>query len=237
MEQEPDSLRAMRHMTHQNRSHHSSGRTYSELDAVNGLGDRRRSFSHEDDSWETLLTTIAPDERLPSAHSSFTSATASGSSLSSDSPLSYGTLVTAASSVDNPDTYPTICDNTESEDSDTDDANYEELERQLLDSSGDDTNHLASHRHRARMRALEIDHVEQLARQGQALEREEELNQMEARLDRAEQLVHRRMPIDADEVRQMEAQLDRRQREIPDEAWALAARNRATGTRAGRERL
>lgn len=40
---------------------------------VDGLGDRRRSLTPEDYSWETLRTTITPDERLPSVHSSFTS--------------------------------------------------------------------------------------------------------------------------------------------------------------------
>src|SRR5690606_26327942 len=52
--------------------------------SVDGLGDRQRSLSPpddnaENDTWETLLTTITPDEHLPSADSSFTSATASAS--------------------------------------------------------------------------------------------------------------------------------------------------------------
>lgn len=50
---------------------------------VDGLGDRQRSISpdddNENDTWETLLTTITPDAHLPSADSSFTSATASAS--------------------------------------------------------------------------------------------------------------------------------------------------------------
>jgi hypothetical protein len=48
---------------------------------VDGLGDRQRSPSpdddHENDAWETLLTTITPDANLPSADSSFNSASAS----------------------------------------------------------------------------------------------------------------------------------------------------------------
>ena len=51
-----------------------------------GLGDRQRSPNSlssesgaDDDTWETLLTTMEPDEHLPSATSSFTSATASAS--------------------------------------------------------------------------------------------------------------------------------------------------------------
>ncbi|KAJ9215745.1 hypothetical protein DTO166G4_2582 [Paecilomyces variotii] len=50
---------------------------------IDGLGDRERSFSPDDDqehdAWETLLTTITPDVQLPSADSSFTSAAASAS--------------------------------------------------------------------------------------------------------------------------------------------------------------
>ncbi|RHZ54098.1 uncharacterized protein CDV56_105858 [Aspergillus thermomutatus] len=49
---------------------------------VDGLGDRQRSMSPDDDTsndaWETLLTTITPDDNLPSANSSFASASASG---------------------------------------------------------------------------------------------------------------------------------------------------------------
>lgn len=47
---------------------------------VDGLGDRRRSYSPEDDFWATLRTTITPDEHLPSLNSSFTSADISYSS-------------------------------------------------------------------------------------------------------------------------------------------------------------
>ncbi|RAL16489.1 uncharacterized protein BO97DRAFT_440255 [Aspergillus homomorphus CBS 101889] len=52
--------------------------------AIDGLGDRQRSLSpdedHANDAWETLLTTITPDTNLPSADSSFNSASASGTS-------------------------------------------------------------------------------------------------------------------------------------------------------------
>lgn len=47
--------------------------------AIDGLGDRLRSTSPDDerdDAWETLLTTITPDASLPSTDSSFTSAAA-----------------------------------------------------------------------------------------------------------------------------------------------------------------
>lgn len=53
---------------------------------VDGLGDRQRSPSPEDDyendAWETLLTTITPDANLPSADSSFNSASASATDAS-----------------------------------------------------------------------------------------------------------------------------------------------------------
>lgn len=52
---------------------------------LDGLGDRERSISPEAISWETMLTTITPDERIPSTNSSFTSATISDSVDSLDS--------------------------------------------------------------------------------------------------------------------------------------------------------
>ena len=58
------------------------------MNPSDGLGDRRRSLSPED-TWETLLTTIAPDERLPSASSSFTSASASISTSASASVIRF----------------------------------------------------------------------------------------------------------------------------------------------------
>ena len=79
-----------------------AGRASSIADMVvnhtDGLGDRRRSFSPEESTWSTLFSTITPDEHLPSAESSFTSATASAaSSLSPHSGSSSSTLLTAPS--------------------------------------------------------------------------------------------------------------------------------------------
>lgn len=45
--------------------------------AAEGLGDRDRSISPDAEQWETLLTTITPDPSLPSAQTSFNSATES----------------------------------------------------------------------------------------------------------------------------------------------------------------
>ena len=77
------------------------------LSPVDGLGDRRRSFSPEDNAaWDTLLTTITPDERLPSASSSFTSATASAASFGSSARSSTTNLTMPSTSAE----YLTICD-------------------------------------------------------------------------------------------------------------------------------
>ena len=211
-DQDLDSLPPLRRMTNWDRPYYSSQRTSPHPNTVDGLGDRRRSFSPENDSWETLLTTIAPDERLPSIHSSFTSATASASSLSSNSATSYGARVTdPSSSAEILDTYPTICDNTDSEDSDSDNGDYAAMERQILDPSGDNSSAEARLRRRVRMRALESDRADQLARQRRILEREEGLHQTQANRDR----LHRHVP----------------------EEWAAAEQDRATGARMGRERL
>ena len=92
---------------------------------VDGLGDRRRSFSPDDDAWDTLLTTITPDERVPSVHSSFTSATASASASNAPNPASansYSTLATLPPSLAmNSDLLPLQCDDSDSEDSLTED--------------------------------------------------------------------------------------------------------------------
>ena len=64
------------------------GISRAQLQQYDGLGDRLRSPSTSsngsNDAWDTLLTTLEPDEHLPSADSSFTSATASSQSLRSD---------------------------------------------------------------------------------------------------------------------------------------------------------
>lgn len=66
--------------------------------AMDGLGDRERSLSPDDDdhahdAWETLLTTITPDANLPSNDSSFASASASATNASRN-----GTAITSANS-------------------------------------------------------------------------------------------------------------------------------------------
>ena len=58
-------------------STHSTSTYGPRIEMVDGLGDRQRSVTPELNHWETLLTTITPDERLPTPDSSFTSANAS----------------------------------------------------------------------------------------------------------------------------------------------------------------
>lgn len=62
----------------------SDNGTASSQHGIDGLGDRQRSASPDDDdlgnAWETLLTTLTPDPNLPSAESSFTSNAATNSS-------------------------------------------------------------------------------------------------------------------------------------------------------------
>lgn len=125
-----DELLPLRRMERRSILEPSRASREATADNFDGLGDRRRSFSPEEDSWENFVTTITPDERLPSVHSSFTSATASASSLSSNSASSYGTLVTAPSSSTDTldDSYPTVCDNTDSEASGTEDEHYTDLQ-------------------------------------------------------------------------------------------------------------
>ncbi|KAE8362139.1 hypothetical protein BDV27DRAFT_131994 [Aspergillus caelatus] len=103
---------------------------------VDGLGDRQRSVSPDgdnaNDAWETLLTTITPDTNLPSADSSFTSASAgtnaSMNGTARSSATSFGTLPnsmdsTAATVQMVLDPYPEFlnpCDYSTSTDSDSD---------------------------------------------------------------------------------------------------------------------
>ncbi|KIW05269.1 uncharacterized protein PV09_03801 [Verruconis gallopava] len=103
--------RTLRRMSDGNIDDHSPERTVIEAYTVeeaiedfhDGLGDRNRSVEPdeaEEESWNTMLATIAPDDRLPSASSSFASDAASRSFSSSNSSsrapsaFSSGTTVT-----------------------------------------------------------------------------------------------------------------------------------------------
>ncbi|KAL4809076.1 hypothetical protein BDV18DRAFT_133924 [Aspergillus unguis] len=116
---------------------------------IDGLGDRQRSVDLEDDhandAWETLLTTITPDTNLPSADSSFTSASVPGTNGS------HNSASTSATSLDNysipgPTSHyhdhSNPCDYPSSSDSDT-------------ESEGEITQYSLFRRYRRRMRQVE----------------------------------------------------------------------------------
>lgn len=168
---------------------------------LDGLGDRERSFSPDDDQWETMLTTIQPDERVPSAHSSFTSATASSSSLSSNTVSSYGTLVTAPSNSTELEACPADFDESEDDPIDLIDAQISQAESQA--------NRIEALSQRLNQQQYRDEH---LARRRSMLEREIELQRMEANLRRLE-------------------------RQITEERPTAAGRHRRDGARTSRERL
>lgn len=80
-------VRYLRRVGH--RSVSDNNGTASSQQGIDGLGDRQRSASPDDDdlgnAWETLLTTLTPDPNLPSAESSFTSNAATNSGRASES--------------------------------------------------------------------------------------------------------------------------------------------------------
>ena len=169
--------------------------------SLDGLGDRERSFSPDDDQWQTMLTTIQPDEWIPSQHSSFTSASASSSSLSSNPVSSFETPVTAPSSITDVEACPIDFD--ESDDDPID------LTNAQLSQSENQTRRIQSLSHRLNHQQA---HDEQQARRRRMLDREDELQQLEANLRRLE-------------------------RQIAEEQPVTAARPRREGARTGRERL
>ena len=168
--------RAMSRPSH--RHHHRSN--------LDGLGDRERSFSPEDDQWETMLTTIPPDERVPSAHSSFTSATASSTSHSSNPTSSYGTVVSVPSTNTEVEVCPAEFDNSEDDSIDPLDAQVALVESQ-------------AHRIEALSQRLDQQQYrdEHLARRRRLFEREQELQQMEANLHRLERQISEERPMAA----------------------------------------
>lgn len=151
-----------------------------------GLGDRERSFSPDDDQWETILTTIPPDERVPSAHSSFMSATASSASPSSNPTSSYGTVVTAPSTTTEVEVCPGEYDDSEDDSIDAFDAQIAQVESQA-NRIGALSQRLDQQRYRE----------EHLARRRRILAREQELQQMETSLHRLERQMSEERPVAA----------------------------------------
>ena len=153
---------------------------------IDGLGDRDRSSSPDDNQWETMLTTILPDERIPSAHSSFTSATASSSSLSSNPTSSYGTMITAPSTSTEVEVCPAEFDDSEDDSIDAFDAQVAQVESQA--------NRVEAFPQRLDYQQYRDEH---LARRRRMLEREQELQQMEANLHRLERQLSEERPVAA----------------------------------------
>ena len=162
-------------------------------DVLDGLGDRQRSFSPDDDTWETMLTTITPDERHPSAHSSFTTATASASSLSSNSATSsYGTRVTAPSTSTEIEACPA-----ESSESDEDyvldvieeNDSFRIRSRETMNLLRQSEGHLARIENLNRRLDQHRAYDESLARHRRAVAREEELSRLESSVQRLERQV------------------------------------------------
>ncbi|KAI9827048.1 MAG: hypothetical protein M1819_007040 [Sarea resinae] len=98
-------LPPLRRMGHRSITEHSdlgSSRPFHDTDrlptGLDGLGDRERSISPEDDSWETLLTTIAPDSHMPNANSASTSTSTSADASTQYSNSSSNSLLTTLTS-------------------------------------------------------------------------------------------------------------------------------------------
>ncbi|KAI4157049.1 MAG: hypothetical protein L6R39_000821 [Caloplaca ligustica] len=95
---------------------------------VDGLGDRWRSVSPDDESWDTLLSTMPPDERLPSS--------ASTSFRSTDEDLAYFdslARISAESMAEAMEMYPVHCENTDTEFSEADETLREMAEGPIHD--------------------------------------------------------------------------------------------------------
>ncbi|KAL8711286.1 MAG: hypothetical protein Q9220_004183 [cf. Caloplaca sp. 1 TL-2023] len=92
-------------------AHRAPTATHNEAsahDALDGLGDRWRSISPDNDSWETLLSTMPPDEHLPS-----TSASSFRSNEDTVPYENHQNVAEANTGSMNP--YPVICENTDSD--------------------------------------------------------------------------------------------------------------------------
>ncbi|MCJ1388221.1 hypothetical protein MMC18_001066 [Xylographa bjoerkii] len=189
------------------------------IDHADGLGDRRRSFSPEETTWETLLTTITPDERLPSAESSFASASASASSLSSNSASSSATLLTAPSSSSGTlNAISNICDDpTDSDCSETDDEFATATHHEFLEDlpPPDPSRYSANIHATGRRMSREIN--EQFARLRRRTDEELENQRMQTMMERMD-----------------------RQEPVSDDWWSTAGLSRTINSRverAERERL
>ncbi|KAL2867871.1 uncharacterized protein BJX67DRAFT_351463 [Aspergillus lucknowensis] len=198
---------------------------------IDGLGDRQRSVDLEDDhandAWETLLTTITPDANLPSADSSFNSASTSGTDVSRN-----GTSRSSATSLESLQTpfHPTVptvqmtlgpypeysnpCDYPSSTDSDT-------------ESDGEITQQSLFRRYRRRMRQVE------------SMRRSHNLQSLQTAMNPPPSIPTISFAFSDSsgepDLHHMQAILDRlaRREDIPDDWWAAAGLSRTIGQRAG----
>ncbi|KAL9134327.1 MAG: hypothetical protein Q9175_004488 [Cornicularia normoerica] len=179
-------LPLLRRMSRPTQAMSRPARRHHRQSNFDGLGDRERSFSPDDDQWETMLTTIPPDERVPSARSSFTSATASSTSPSSNPTSSYGTMVTAPSTNTEVEVCPAEYADSEDDSIDAFDAQVAQVESQA--------NRIEALSQRLDQQQYRDEH---LARRRRILEREQELQQMEANLHRLERQISEEHPTTA----------------------------------------
>ena len=191
-----------------------------------GLGDRQRSpsipvsdSSVEEDTWETLLTTMEEDQTQPSADSSFTSAIASAStSRRSDSASRSGrSSQTAATSVDGPDALDSTqpCDLDDLESTGRTVPLAEVIRRTRAREDRDEATRYPSLREQRRV----IERMHELAR--------ENISSAERRTaaaeDRLRRIEHRAEEAEA-ELAHMQRLIDRlsRREQIPSDWWAAA---------------
>ena len=187
-------------------------------DDLDGLGDRQRSFSPESVSWETMLISIPPDDHLPSAHSSFTSASASASAStlgSNSTPASLsGFMRTAPSAFAVAEPCPADESNSDGD---------------ILDEDGFDAvtpSHLQASTNLLAQANVHLGRIESLSRR------------LEEQRSRDENVTHRRLLSQREnELQRIEASLVRVERQIEDERSTTVDWQRPSGVRVGRERL
>lgn len=194
---------------------------------IDGLGDRQRSFSpdedHENNAWETLLTTITPDVTLPSADSSFTSTAASastnptqgGASSRQTQPTSLGSSSTTMHMILDP--YPEFLHPCDFPDFTSDSDTEAELDLEAHSS--------AALRRRRHPRTLFSSGVGSTQDSHAIMSRTPTLPSMSS--------LPPQDPASDFELQQMQAIVDRlaRREDIPDEWWAAAGLSRTMARR------
>ncbi|KAL9131033.1 MAG: hypothetical protein Q9217_000919 [Psora testacea] len=218
-------LSLLRRMSWRGVNSSRSALSHTGRDDLDGLGDRQRSFSPDPVSWETMLTTIPPDDRIPSVHSSFTSASASASASASTSASSLGSNSASASSYGTLITLPSTaaeaepCPATEASSSDG-------------DSQGEDAlDVMTPPRRRASMDFLtqansHLDRIDSLSRR------------LEDQQASGEQAAYSRRTLQREtQLQRIEANLLRLEGQIEAERSRTAGWQWSDGARAGRERL